>query len=69
MNSSLKEMNYLKNHSETRAQDLKQTFMDECIKMIMSAIGGENTYKTIPYLMKDLKFIQSVKNDCAFSCY
>lgn len=69
MNSSLKEMNYLKNHSETRAQDLKQTFIDESIKMIMSAIGGENTYKTIPYLMKDLKFIQSVKNDCAFSCY
>lgn len=63
MDNSLKGMEYLKNHPEARVHDLKQAFMDKDIKMIMSAIGGEDTYKTIPYLMEDLEFIQSVKNN------
>ena len=44
---------YLKNHPESRAQDLKQAFLDKDIKMIITAIGGDDTYKTIPYLMED----------------
>lgn len=49
MNNSLKGVNFLKNHPEARAQDLKQAFLDKDIKMIITAIGGNDTYKTIPY--------------------
>lgn len=63
MNNSLKDMEYLKNHPEERAKDLKQAFMDKSIKAVMTAIGGEDTYKTFSYLMEDEEFIQAVKNN------
>lgn len=63
MNNSLKGVNFLKNHPEARAQDLKQAFLDKDIKMIITAIGGNDTYKTIPYLMEDKEFINFVKNN------
>jgi muramoyltetrapeptide carboxypeptidase LdcA involved in peptidoglycan recycling len=63
MNNSLKGVNYLKNHPESRAQDLKQAFLDKDIKMIITAIGGDDTYKTIPYLMEDKEFINCVKKN------
>lgn len=63
MNNSLKGVNFLKNHPEARAQDLKQAFLDKDIKMIITAIGGDDTYKTIPYLMEDKEFIDSVKKN------
>lgn len=63
MNNALKGMDYLRNHPEARAADLKQAFMDKSIKFIMTAIGGEDTYRTIPYLMNDEEFINSVKEN------
>ena len=42
------------------AKDLKQAFMDKSIKAVMTAIGGEDTYKTFSYLMEDEEFIQLV---------
>ncbi len=62
MPNSLKDMEYLKEHPEARASDLKQAFMDTEIKGIICAIGGDDTYKTIPYLMEDEEFISAVKN-------
>ena len=62
MPNALKDMDYLEAHPEERAADLKQTFMDDSIKMIISAIGGIDTYKLIPYLMEDEEFIEAVKN-------
>ncbi len=62
MPNSLKDMDYLKEHPEARASDLKQAFMDTEIKGIICAIGGDDTYKTIPYLMEDEEFISAVKN-------
>ena len=35
----------------------------EDIKMIITAIGGVDTYKTIPYLMDDQEFIEAVKHN------
>ena len=61
MPNSLKDMDYLFNHPEERAIDLKQAFMDDSIKAIITAIGGDDTYKTIPYLMEDEEFIDAVK--------
>ena len=61
MPNSLKDMDYLSNHPEARASDLKQAFMDDSIKGIICAIGGDDTYKTIPFLMEDNEFIDAVK--------
>ena len=63
MNNSLKGIEYIKNHPEKRADDLKNAFMDKDIKMIITAIGGDDTYKTISYLMEDKEFIKCVKDD------
>ena len=63
MPNALKEMDYLEQHPEARANDLKEAFMDPSIKAIITAIGGIDTYKTIPYLMEDQEFIDAVKNN------
>lgn len=61
--NALKDMDYLEAHPEARAHDLKEAFMDESIKGIITAIGGIDTYKTIPYLMEDQEFIDAVKRN------
>ena len=61
MPNSLKDMDYLFNHPEERASDLKQAFLDDSIKAIICSIGGDDTYKTIPYLMEDKEFIEAVR--------
>lgn len=66
MENSLKGMNYIRNHPEKRAADLKAAFLDSSISGIICAIGGDDTYRTIPYLMEDEEFISAVKNDPKF---
>lgn len=61
MPNALKDMNYLENHPEAKAADLKMAFMDDSIKGIICAIGGDDTYRTIPFLMEDAEFIYAVK--------
>ena len=63
MPNALKGVDYIKDHPEARASDLKQAFMDETIKGIICAIGGDDTYKTIPYLMEDEEFKEAVANN------
>jgi muramoyltetrapeptide carboxypeptidase LdcA involved in peptidoglycan recycling len=63
MPNSKRGIEYIKNHPEARADDLKQAFADNSIKGIICAIGGDDTYKTIPYLLDDSEFIESVKNN------
>ena len=63
MPNALKGTEYIKEHPEARASDLKTAFMDDSIKAIITAIGGNDTYKTIPYLMEDPEFITAVKNN------
>lgn len=63
MPNALKNMDYVQNHPEARARDLKQAFMDNDIKAIICAIGGDDTYKTIPYLMEDKEFIEAVQDN------
>lgn len=60
MPNALKGMTYIKEHPEARAKDLKDAFMDDSIKGIITAIGGDDTYKIIPYLMEDEEFKQAV---------
>ncbi|VUW97454.1 putative murein peptide carboxypeptidase [Streptococcus constellatus] len=48
-----KGMDYLEEHPESRAQDLIQAFEDSSIDMILCAIGGDDTYRLLPYLFED----------------
>lgn len=63
MPNALKGIEYLKNHPEARAQDLKDAFYDTSIKGIICAIGGDDTYRTLPYLLDDNDFTNAVKNN------
>jgi len=63
MPNVLKGIEYLKNHPEARAQDLKDAFYDTSIKGIICAIGGNDTYRTLPYLLEDKDFINAVQNN------
>lgn len=53
MPNSLRGVKYILNNPSKRAADLKMVFEDDSIKGIICAIGGDDTYKTIPYLMED----------------
>ena len=61
MPNSLKGVEFIKNNPEARADDLKEAFKNDEIRAIICAIGGDDTYKTIPYFMEDKEFIDIVK--------
>ncbi len=50
MPNALKGLDYVKEHPEKRAEDLLQAFRDPEIDMILCAIGGDDTYRLLPYL-------------------
>ena len=61
MPNALKGIEYLKAHPEARAKDLKDAFLDDSIAGIICAIGGDDTYRLLPYLMEDDGFIKAVE--------
>lgn len=61
MSNALKGREYLNNHPEDRAKDLKEAFLDPDIKGIICAIGGDDTYRLLPYLMEDSEFMDAVR--------
>lgn len=50
MPNALKGIEYLKNHPEKRAADLLEAFRDPEADMILCAIGGDDTYRLLPFL-------------------
>ena len=50
MPHALKGIKYLREHPEDRAADLLGAFLDPDIDMILCAIGGDDTYRLLPYL-------------------
>ena len=48
--NALAGIDYLKEHPEKRAADLVQAFLDPETDMILCAIGGDDTYRLLPYL-------------------
>ena len=62
MPNARKGITYLKAHPEARAQDLKDAFFDDSIQGIICAIGGDDTYRLLPYLMEDTAFVKAVKD-------
>ena len=50
---ALKGIDYLKTHPEARAADLLEAFRDPEIDLILCAIGGDDTYRLLPYLFDE----------------
>lgn len=50
MPNALKGLAYIKENPEKRAEDFITAFKDNSIDMILCAIGGEDTYRLLPYL-------------------
>ena len=48
-----KGLDFIKDHPEARAEDLMQAFSDDSIDMILCAIGGDDTYRLLPYLFEN----------------
>ncbi|MBO5999474.1 MAG: LD-carboxypeptidase, partial [Lachnospiraceae bacterium] len=47
---ALNGLDYVKEHPEKRAEDLLEALRDPEIDMILCAIGGDDTYRLLPYL-------------------
>jgi len=45
-------LEYIKEHPEARAADLLEAFRDPETDMILCAIGGDDTYRLLPYLFE-----------------
>ncbi len=54
-------MDYMQAHPEKRAEDLIAAFRDDDIDMILCAIGGDDTYRLLPYLFENDELKQAVK--------
>ena len=62
MPHALKGIEYVKNHPEKRAADLLQAFRDPDIDMILCAIGGDDTYRLLPFLFDHNELSDAVSN-------
>ncbi|MHA3825741.1 S66 family peptidase [Mycoplasma sp. BRA285] len=62
MNNALKGIKYLDQNPEARAKDLIQAFRDKDVDLILCAIGGNDTYRLIPYLMENNVLANSLSN-------
>lgn len=63
MPNALKGLEFIRNNPKSRAEDLKKAFLDSSINGIICAIGGDDTYRTLPYLLEDQEFIEAIKNN------
>lgn len=63
---ALKGLQYIKDHPEARAADLVEAFSDPDVDMILCAIGGDDTYRLLPYLFDNDELKKIVSNDKVF---
>lgn len=66
---ALKGLEYIKDHPKERALDLLAAYSDPETDMILTAIGGDDTYRLLPYLFDDdqLKKVVNQKVFLGFS--
>ncbi|HHW90486.1 MAG TPA: LD-carboxypeptidase [Clostridiales bacterium] len=62
MPHAMKGIKYIKDHPQDRAKDLLEAFKDESIDMILCAIGGDDTYRLLPYLFENDELKNAVSN-------
>ena len=69
MTNALRGIAYLNEHPEARAADLIEAFQDPEVDLIMTAIGGDDTYRLLPYLFghEELKNAVTEKPFLGFS--
>lgn len=58
---ALKGTDFIKNHPESRAEDLLRAFQDDSMDIILCAIGGEDTYRLLPFLFQENELEKAVK--------
>ena len=58
---SLKGLDFIKDHPKARAEDLIHAFSDDSIDMILCAIGGDDTYRLLPYLFENDQLQKVIK--------
>ena len=61
MPHALMGLDYIQNHPEKRAEDLLLAFRDPEIDMILCAIGGDDTYRLLPYLFDRNELQEAVR--------
>ena len=62
MPHALKGIEYVKDHPAERAADLLQALNVPEIDMILCAIGGDDTYRLLPYLFEHNELVDAVSN-------
>ena len=62
MEHACKGLKYISEHPEDRAKDLLNAFKDDSIDMILCAIGGDDTYRLLPYLFEHDVLKNAVKD-------
>lgn len=62
MPHALKGIEYVRNHPAERAADLLQALRDPDIEMILCAIGGDDTYRLLPYLFEHNDLSEAVSD-------
>ena len=62
MEHACKGLKYISEHPEDRAKDLLNAFQDDSIDMILCAIGGDDTYRLLPYLFEHDELKNAVKD-------
>ena len=60
--NALKGLDYIEKNPQSRAQDLLDALNDDSIDMILCAIGGEDTYRLLPYLFEHDELKNAVAN-------
>ncbi len=66
MPNSQKGIDYLSKNPKARAEDLVAAFENKHIKGIICAIGGNDAYKVIPFILDDKKAVETIKNNPKF---
>ena len=51
--NALKGTGYINDHPEARASDLLEAYADPDVDMILCAIGGDDTYRLLPFLFEN----------------
>lgn len=62
MPHALKGIEYVKKHPEERAADLLDALRDPEVDMILCAIGGDDTYRLLPYLFDHNELAEAVSD-------
>ncbi len=52
---------FIFDHPEIRAADLKAAFLDNEVQAILCTIGGSDTYRLAPFLLDDPEFVTAVQ--------